>query len=288
VCGLGNALNLAPVCRALRLLRARLTVLRGDPQLLVVSAVAMVLSVGVGALCFALSISSAGTTHNTRGVIFVAGLVAAYPINFVSLYCGVALAAVLAGRLSGEQLTAADGWIAARERIGIIAAWTLVTCTVGAVLRSIEQYVPLGARIVVAIADLSWSLATMFAVPILAYENLGPRATLRRSAQIFCQRWGTQIGGMAGIGVASALVYVPFIVLLIAGAATPGATGVLLLVLGGGGLFGAIAVQAALDQIFRVFVYRSAVGLETSAGPFAQADLQAPFIARKRGLFGRS
>jgi hypothetical protein len=159
---------------------------------------------------------------------------------------------------------------------------------VGAVLRSIEQYVPLGARIVVAIADLSWSLATMFAVPILAYENLGPRATLRRSAQIFCQRWGTQIGGMAGIGVASALVYVPFIVLLIAGAATPGATGVLLLVLGGGGLFGAIAVQAALDQIFRVFVYRSAVGLETSAGPFAQADLQAPFIARKRGLFGRS
>jgi uncharacterized protein DUF6159 len=250
-------------------------------------AVAMLLSLVLGALCFALSVSSAGTTHNTRGVIFIASLVAAYPINFVSLYCGVALAAVLGGRLSGEQPTAADGWTAARERIGIIAGWTLLTCTVGAALRLIEQYVPLGARIVVAIVDLSWTLATMFAVPLLAYENLGPGATLRRSSQIFRQRWGTQLAGMVGIGVASALVYVPFIVLLVAGAATPGATGVLLVVLGGAGLFGAIAVQAALDQIFRVFVYRSAVGLDTSAGPFAQADLQAPFLAR-RGLFGRS
>jgi hypothetical protein len=32
-----------------------------------------------------------------------------------------------------------------------------------------------------------------------------------------------------------------------------------------------------------VFVYRSAVGLDTSGGPFAPADLQAPFAARRRG-----
>jgi hypothetical protein len=37
-----------------------------------------------------------------------------------------------------------------------------------------------------------------------------------------------------------------------------------------------------MDQVFRVFVYRSAVGLDTSAGPFSQRDLQAPF-GRKRG-----
>jgi hypothetical protein len=274
--------------RAQRLLGASLKVLRSDPQLVIFPAVAMALSILVGAVCFAIAVSGAGTPHNTRGVIFLASLVAAYPINFVSLYCGVALAAVLGARLRGEQATPADGWKAARERVGIIAAWTVFTCTVGALLRLVEQYVPLGAKIVVAIADLSWTLLTMFAVPILAYENLGPRETLRRSSQIFRQRWGTQLGGMVGIGVASVLLYVPFVVLLIAGAATPGATGVLLVVLGGAGLFGAIAVQAALDQIFRVFVYRSAVGLDTSAGPFDEADLQTPFAARRRGLFGGS
>jgi len=268
--------------RTSRLLRASFSVLRADPELLVFPAVAMALTLILGALSFALSISHGGESHNAKDVIFFASLVSAYPITFVSLYCGVALAAVLAGRLDGRPLTAHDGWMAARERVGIIAAWTLMVCTVGAVLRLIERYVPLGAKILVAIVDLSWTLATMFAVPVLAYENLGPTETLRRSSRIFRQRWGTQIGGIVGIGVASVFIYLPFFVLLVAGIASAGATGVLLTVLGGGGLFGAIAVQSALDQIFRVFVYRSAVGLDTAAGPFSQSDLRAPFARRRR------
>jgi hypothetical protein len=270
--------------RASRLLRASFSVLRQDPELLVFPAVAMTLTLLLGALSFALSVGHGASAHNASGVIFFASLLAAYPITFVSLYCGVALAAVLAGRLEGKPMTAGDGWKAARERIGIIAAWTLMVCTVGAALRLIERYVPLGAKIIVAIVDLSWTLATMFAVPVLAYENLGPVDVLRRSSRIFRQRWGTQLGGIVGIGVASVFIYIPFVVLLIAGVGTAGATGVLLTVLGGGGLFAAIAAQTAMDQVFRVFVYRSAVGLDTSTGPFAQSDLHAPF-ARKRGLF---
>jgi len=267
--------------RTSRLLRASFSVLREDPQLLVFPAVAMALTLVLGAVAFALSVSHGGS-RNAKDVIFFASLVAAYPITFVSLYCGVALAAVLAGRLDGRPLTARDGWLAARERIGIIAAWTLMVCTVGAVLRLIERYVPLGAKILVAIVDLSWTLATMFAVPVLAYENLGPTEVLRRSSQIFKQRWGTQLVGTVGISVASVFMYVPFIVLLFVGAASAGATGVLFTILGGAGLFAAIAAQTAMDQIFRVFVYRSAVGLDTTAGPFSQSDLQAPF-ARRRG-----
>ena len=273
--------------RARRLLRASLSVLLDDPRLLVFPAVSMTLSLLLGALAYAVS-AGAGPTgaHNLRGTMFVAGLFAAYPLTFVSLYCGVALAAVLGGRLEGQPLSPSDGWRAARERLGIIAAWTLLVCTVGAALRLIEQYVPLGAKIVVALVDLSWSLATMFAVPVLAYESLGPRETFQRSAQIFRQRWGTQLGGLVGIGVAGALLYLPFFALLLFGASEPGGGGAALVVLGGAGLFGAIAVQVALDQIFRVFVYRNALGLDVSAGPFAQADLRAPFAARRR-LFGR-
>jgi hypothetical protein len=277
-----TALRERRVSRTSRLLVASFSVLREDPELLIFPAVAMALTLLLGALSFALSISHGGASRNAKDVIFFASLIAGYPITFVSLYCGVALAAVLAGRLDGEPTTPHDGWMAARERVGIIAGWTLMVCTVGAALRLIERYVPLGGKIVVAIVDLSWTLATMFAVPVLAYENLGPSEVLRRSSRIFRQRWGMQIGGIVGINVASIFLYVPFIVLLVVGVASAGATGVLLTVLGGAGLFGAIAVQSALDQIFRVFVYRSAVGLDTSAGPFSQSDLQAPF-ARKRG-----
>jgi hypothetical protein len=268
--------------RTSRLLRASFSVLREDPELLVFPAVAMALTMVLGVLSFALSVGHAGSSRDVSSVIFFASLFAAYPITFVSLYCGVALASVLAARLDGRQMTASEGWDAARERIGIIAAWTLLVCTVGAALRLIERYVPLGAKIVIAIVDLSWSLATMFAVPVLAYENLGPTEVLRRSSRIFRDRWGTQIGGIVSINVASVLMYVPFIVLLVVGMSSAGPSGVLLSVLGGGGLFAAIAVQSAMDQIFRVFVYRSAVGLDTSAGPFAASDLQAPFARKRR------
>jgi hypothetical protein len=273
--------------RALRLLGASLRVLREDPELVVFPAVAMALSLAVGVFCFVLSLSSTGTPQHTRGATLVFSLIAGYPITFVSLYCGVALAAVLGGRLNGEPLTTSDGWAAARERVGLIAAWTLMTCTVGAALRLIEQYVPLGAKIVVALVDLSWSLASMFAIPVLAYENLGPVETISRSARIFKQRWGTQIGGGVSIGIGGAVLCVPFAILLAVSLQMPGAGGALLTVLAGIGLFAAIALQTALEQIFRVFVYRSAVGLDTARGPFLQDDLQSPF-ARRRRSFGRS
>ncbi len=272
--------------RTSRLLSASFSVLRDDPQLLVFPAVAMTLTLLLGALSFLLSLShSGGGSRNASDLVFLASLISAYPITFVSMYCGVALAAVLAGRLDGQPMTARDGWSAARERIAIIAAWTLLVCTVGAILRTIERYVPLGAKIAVALLDLSWALATMFAVPLLAYENLGPLDVLRRSSHIFKQRWGTQIGGMVGISVASMLMYLPFFVLIVIGVSSPGATGALLTVLGGAGMFAAIAAQVAMDQIFRVFVYRSAVGLDTSGGPFSAGDLQAPFRPRRRGAY---
>ena len=275
--------------RAWRLMRASFSVLREDPQLLVFPAVSLALTLLLAGLSVAVSLpgsgaSGAGAARGTRDAVFIASIVVAYPITFVSLYCGVALAAVLAGRLDGEPLTAHDGWMAARERAGLIAAWTMLVCTVGVVLRVIERYVPLGARILVALLQLSWALATMFAVPVLAYENLGPRETFQRSKAIFKQRWGTQLGGIVGISVASVFVYVPFVLLTFVGisvSASSPAIGGLLIVLGGAGLLGVVAVQMALDQIFRVFVYRSAVGLDTTGGPFSQSDLQAPFARRR-------
>jgi hypothetical protein len=281
---ISSALGESRGSRAWRLMRASFSVLRDDPQLLVFPAVSLGMTLLLGGLSVAISLPGAGAAQGTRDAVFIAGIVVAYPITFVSLYCGVALAAVLDGRLNGEQLSPRDGWMAARERAGIIAAWTMLVCTVGAVLRVIERYVPLGARILVAVLQISWALATMFAVPVLAYENLGPRETFERSKSIFKQRWGTQLGGLVGISVASVFLYVPFIVLLLVGlgmlASSPAVGGVLS-VLGGAGLLGVVAVQMALDQIFRVFVYRNAVGLDTSGGPFSQSDLQAPFARRR-------
>jgi hypothetical protein len=279
--------NESRLSRSWRLPRASFSVLRCDPQLLIFPAVAMGLNLILGVIGLLLLLSGAhtdtvGASHNARGTVFIASLIAAYPLTFISLYCGVALAAVLAGRLEGQSVSTRDGWIAARQRLGIIAAWSLLVCTVGALLRVLEERLPLGGRIVAALVGLSWSLATLFAVPVLAYENLGPLETLRRSSQIFRRRWGAQIGGSIGIGALGALVSVPLVVLIMIGLASPGAGGALIVVLAGMGLFAVFAANVALEQIYRVFVYRSAVGLDTASGPFTQRDLQTPFKARRR------
>jgi len=94
--------NESRLSRSWRLLRASFSVLRSDPQLLIFPAVAMGLNLILGVIGLLLLLSGAhtdavGASHNARGTVFIASLTAAYPLTFISLYCGVALAAVLAG-----------------------------------------------------------------------------------------------------------------------------------------------------------------------------------------------
>jgi hypothetical protein len=121
----------------------------------------------------------------------------------------------------------------------------------------------------------------LFAVPVLAYEGLGPLQTVKRSTDIFRRRWGAQLGGGLGIGMAGALLMIPFVLLLLVGASKPqGGAG--LVVIGGAGMFAVIAFTGALEQVYRVFVYRSAVGLDTAGGPFLEEDLRRPLTRRGR------
>ena len=186
-------------------------------------------------------------------------------------------------KLDGEPVSVRDGWRIARARTPIILGWTLLVCTVGAILRVAEQYVPLGGKIAAFVLDLSWSLATLFAVPVIAYEDLGPRATLRRSAELFRARWGEQSAGIVAVGLANGLLAIPGVILIGAGLAHAGAGGVLLVALGGAIVLAVQAYTISLSQVYRVYLYRSTLSPELSLpGPFTRDDLENPFRARKR------
>ncbi len=271
--------------RSVRMLKASWRVLRENPALMAFPVVSVVLSLLVGAFCFSTfggwAANGGHASGNASNGLLVPSLIAAYPLTFISIYFSVALAEVLAGRLDGKQTTTAEGFSAANSRIGLIAAWSLLACTVGLALRALEQRLPLAGRIAAWLFGMAWSLATVFAVPILAYEGLGPFETVKRSAQIFRRRWGAQVGGSIGIGAASAVIAIPLVLLLFIGFAMPGGGGAALVVLAGAGLFALGAAVSAMEQIYRVFVYRSAVGLDTSGGPFSQEDLRSPFTKRR-------
>lgn len=271
--------------RARRLGRLSMEVLSEDRRLMLFPLVAALFNLAIGGLSFAVASNLLGGSTDSRRLILVGGLIASYPATFVSMFSGVALAWVLARKLEGRQFTASEGWRAARERTGIIAGWTLLVCTVGAILRLLEEYVPLGGKIAAFVLDISWTLATLFAVPVLAYEGLGPIAAFKRSAELFRERWGEQLLGVVSITAFGMFAAVPFVVLIAAGAVGGGVGGTVVIGIGGAGLLALQAFTIALNQVYRVFLYRSVTGAGPLAGPFAQADLDNPFHPRKSWWF---
>lgn len=275
------------VARSWRLLGVAARVLGRYPGLMTFPLVAIVANLLIGGVAYGVAASasggvvSAGQVGHMGHALTIAALVAGYPAACTTIFCGVALAVMLGAQLDGEPVTVADAWRGAWARLPLIAAWALVSCTLGALLRTIERSVP---RFVIAIIDISWGLLTLFAVPVLAYERLGPFATLNRSSALMRARWGEQISGTVGIGIATGLLSVPCGLTLLIGFFVPGAAGVACVVLGGGGLLAVAAGSAALEQVFRVCVYRYAAGHDSAGAlPFADDDLERPFKRPGRG-----
>lgn len=275
--------------RANRLADASLEVLRSDRRLIFFPAFSALVNVLVGGASFALANGLLGSREHSRTLILVGGLIASYPATFVGLFAGVALATMLHRKLDGDPVSVREGWRVARARVPVILGWTVLVCTVGAVLRLAEEYLPLGGKIAAFVLDMSWTLATLFAVPVIAYEDLAPRATLRRSAELFRERWGEQTAGVVAIGLANGLLAIPGVVLIGVGLAKGGAGGVVLLALGGALILAVQAYIISLGQVYRVYLYRSTIEPQGSlAGPFLAADLEEPFNRRKKRWWKRS
>ena len=102
-----------------------------------------------------------------------------------------------------------DGLALARQHIGKIFVWALITATVGMILRAIQERSGIVGRIVIGIVGIAWSVLTFFVVPVLLYEPVGVGESIKRSASIFRQRWGEQFIGNATIGLAIFIVVDP-------------------------------------------------------------------------------
>lgn len=87
-----------------------------------------------------------------------------------------------------------------------MALWSLLVSVVGVLINQIASRLPLLGSIGARLFGIGFSLASMFAVPILATEGCSAPACLRRSASLVKKRWGEGIGGnviiTAWLGVA--------------------------------------------------------------------------------------
>jgi hypothetical protein len=246
------------------LMKASGRVLRLDKELLVfpfLSGLSCLLVLGSFALPLILSGAMAIDQNAARQVVHnplaYVVLFAFYFCNyFVIVFFNSALVACAIIRFNGGDPTLSDGFQAAASRLPQILGWSLVSATVGFLLKMVESRSEKLGALVAGLLGLAWSIATFFVVPVIVVEKVGPIDAIRRSGAILRRAWGEAFVANQGIGLFiflfSLLACLPAVLGLMTGApafmiAGIAITVVAMIVLG--------TISAALHSILLAAIY---------------------------------
>lgn len=212
-------------------------------------------------------------------------VIGVYVLSVVGFYFSVGLAAAADMIFRGQaDVTVADGLDVARERFSQICGWAAVSTAISVLMGVLENQGGLGGQIAARVVGMAWSLVTFLAVPVIAIEGTGPVETLKRSASMFRERWGTQIAGNVAIGAAVFLIGVlPAAILIVGGVvlwSSASFLGAVLVVIGALVLAIALLISRALNGVFGVALYRYALDGETVGG-FTQEELESAVKVKK-------
>jgi hypothetical protein len=271
------------IARSWRLTSAAWQVVRHDTALRVLAAWSGLFNVASIIAIVALGGLLSGHGHFDRNHFLLAAVILAYPLMFVSVFLNTAIAAAAAAALDGRRLSLGEALAVPMSRIGQIALWSLIAALVGMVLEQLASRLPLGGSIVARLVGVGWSLASLFAIPVLALEDRSAPECLKRSAQVIKKRWGEGISGSVTISAWTIFAMVPLMILFVAGLAlgrNAPAVRDLVIFLAAIAFVGIVAINAVVRQTFAVALYRYAT-TSTAQGPFAQSDLQAPFRGKR-------
>jgi hypothetical protein len=255
-------------------------VIRAHPRLAKLPLTGGILAVVVGFVMIGSGLLLASTETDAAVVIgAVLMILGAYAASFIIIYYNVILAAAADEALQGREPDLDHARGVARSRIGVIAAWALVSAAMSALFAALRDRGGAAGQLAASLGGAIWGLVTFLVVPVLAFEGIGPIAAVKRSASLFRQRWGQQvtgnlaIGGIAGLISFVGAVLVVVGLVLVAGGTTGGiAGGAVLAIVGlviaiGGAVFG-----GATRGVFGVALYHY-VAEDRALGPFSEADL---------------
>ena len=257
-----------------QLLSAAWGVLNKDREMILLPVLASVFSViavipfvATGAFFEATQQSSSPVLHWIVRVFLL--FVTMFVATTIAVYFQVALVSAVYERIEGGDPTLGSALSAAwRERVRIIQ-WAFLSAVVGLIIKLIADRVGgIGQLIINALAGVAWTIASLFVVPIIVAQGLGPIEALKESAALITRTWGKSLRAGIRFGITQFLVtLIPFAIMLVGFAIM--ATGSTVGLVSGGavaavGVLGLVAVGVffnALATALRAMIYRYAVGL---------------------------
>jgi len=200
-----------------------------------------------------------------------------FGLAFIATFFNVCVVYTTKIRFEGGNATFSESIRFAFSRIGVIVQWSLLSASVGLLLRILHNLASnLGkvgqivANILIALLGMAWSIITIFVVPVLVYENIGPIDALKKSTQVIKKTWGESLIKNIGLGLIQVLTF--FLIIALAGALTYG----LISVLETTGLLIGIAIGAVLLLFTGLIFTVASTIFNTALYVYANNNLVAP------------
>ena len=179
-----------------------------------------------------------GLAYATIAVIYMVSM-------FLASFFNTAFYHQILKALAGEPVSIRSGIAFARTRLLSILMWSLLAGTVGLVIKALEQRLGWLGRWVMKLVGVVWSVASVFAIPVLVREgDTNPITLLRNSASTLRKTWGEALIGYAGLTAGSWIVALGSLVFL--GAAVALAVAL---------KFGALVLIAGAAWLIAIFTY---------------------------------
>ena len=214
---------------------------------------------------------------------YVIGALAAFVVAIISTFFAVALAAGAHERMNGGAPTFASCCAVAWNHKRGVIGWALLSTTVGLLLNLIQDKLKgVGGFIVKLIGDLAWAVASFFAIPIIAANDVGPIDALKMSVNTFKARWSSAVRVQLRLGLYGLAVVVGALVSALVVFALWQASHVLAIMVGivlGIAVLTGMLVLSAIGAYARVALDRYASGMVTPG--FSAATLDAAIQPKK-------
>ena len=120
---------------------------------------------------------------------------------FVMTFMNVALYSEILHAFNGRRVSLTRGITFAASKLQAIVVWSLLSGIVGGLIRQLEESVGGVGRWILAFIGISWSVASVFAVPVIIREEKqsNPAVFLKRSGSLVKKTWGESVVGIVGI-----------------------------------------------------------------------------------------
>jgi len=261
------------VSRSWSLAKVSFAVVKADKELLLFPLLAAIFSVSFALLMIVPMLMPAvleilGFTGASDVLWYPVMFVVYFGLAFIATFFNVCVVYTTKVRLEGGNATFGDSIGFAFGRLNQILMWSFVSATVGLLLRALDR---IGERmgksgeiimkIVTSVLGAVWSIATIFVIPVMVYEGVGPFDAVKSSISTLKKTWGEALVQGVGLGLAQMIILLP--VMFIMGLATLAAVSIglpwylvlALAVLGGTAVLAIMLVFSVLNAVFTTALY---------------------------------